>query len=405
MEMGAKQLIVIYNRLMKHKHLTSRLSGFTIVELLIVIVVIGILAAISLVAYNGFSTRSRIASMQIDLSAAVRTLELAKINSSSSQYPVDSTSANLKVSNGATLNYKVDNTVSPSTYCVTVANNGVAYRVSNTNTAPTSGYCSGVMLDGTSCPSNFIVVSGNSSFGTSDFCMMKYEARQIAGAAVSQSSSTPWVNITQTNAISAASSACTGCHLVTEAEWMTVAANVLSVASNWSGGAVGNGYIYSGHNNSLPNYALPATTDDTDGYNGTGSSTGNQRRTLTLTNGEVIWDLAGNVWEWTNNSIGGNLQPGIVGEGSYAFKEWNNGALTMNGLPSLSRPAAISTQAATWSSSQGVGQLFSYYSEAAPHAYLRSGSWSDGNAVGVLALDLFDSNAMINSAIGFRVDK
>jgi prepilin-type N-terminal cleavage/methylation domain-containing protein len=39
----------------KHKHQT----GFTIVELLIVIVVIGILAAITIVAYNGIQTRAQ----------------------------------------------------------------------------------------------------------------------------------------------------------------------------------------------------------------------------------------------------------------------------------------------------------------------------------------------------------
>ena len=36
------------------------------------------------------------------------------------------------------------------------------------------------------------------------------------------------------------------------AEWMTLAANVLSVPSNWSGGSVGSGYIYSGHNDNDP---------------------------------------------------------------------------------------------------------------------------------------------------------
>jgi len=45
----------------------KRSSGFTIVELLIVIVVIGILAAIVIVAFNGVQDRSRLASMQSDL--------------------------------------------------------------------------------------------------------------------------------------------------------------------------------------------------------------------------------------------------------------------------------------------------------------------------------------------------
>lgn len=44
------------------------ISGFTIVELLIVIVVIAILAAISVVAYNGIQTRARDAARDTALS-------------------------------------------------------------------------------------------------------------------------------------------------------------------------------------------------------------------------------------------------------------------------------------------------------------------------------------------------
>ena len=43
-----------------------RKAGFTIVELLIVIVIIGILAAITIVAYNGIQQRAQAATVQSD---------------------------------------------------------------------------------------------------------------------------------------------------------------------------------------------------------------------------------------------------------------------------------------------------------------------------------------------------
>lgn len=51
-------------------------SGFTIVELLIVIVVIAILAAISIVAYNGIQQRARDSERQSDINTMQKQLEL-----------------------------------------------------------------------------------------------------------------------------------------------------------------------------------------------------------------------------------------------------------------------------------------------------------------------------------------
>lgn len=66
-----------------------RQQGFTIVELLIVIVVIGILAAITIVAFNGVQNRSKTASAQ---SAAENTTKKAELyNAETNVYPAQST--------------------------------------------------------------------------------------------------------------------------------------------------------------------------------------------------------------------------------------------------------------------------------------------------------------------------
>ncbi len=54
----------------------SKRSGFTIVELLIVIVVIAILAAITIVSYNGIQNRAKDAQRKSDIASIAKVLEL-----------------------------------------------------------------------------------------------------------------------------------------------------------------------------------------------------------------------------------------------------------------------------------------------------------------------------------------
>lgn len=58
----------------------TKLAGFTIVELLIVIVVIAILAAISVVAYTGVQTRARDSARTDSIAKIKKALELYKID-------------------------------------------------------------------------------------------------------------------------------------------------------------------------------------------------------------------------------------------------------------------------------------------------------------------------------------
>ncbi|MBH2007404.1 type II secretion system protein [Candidatus Saccharibacteria bacterium] len=62
-------------------------KGFTIVELLIVIVVIGILAAITIVAFNGVQNRGKTSSSESAANTIVKKAEAA--NSLASSYPQD----------------------------------------------------------------------------------------------------------------------------------------------------------------------------------------------------------------------------------------------------------------------------------------------------------------------------
>ncbi|MDQ5932631.1 MAG: ral secretion pathway protein, partial [Patescibacteria group bacterium] len=70
--------------------------GFTIVELLIVVVVIGVLAVITTIAFNGVTGRATASQLQSTLSSAVKQLKVFQVDNG--QFPT----ANVCPSPGAT---------------------------------------------------------------------------------------------------------------------------------------------------------------------------------------------------------------------------------------------------------------------------------------------------------------
>jgi|ETNmetMinimDraft_21_1059911.scaffolds.fasta_scaffold01713_9 prepilin-type N-terminal cleavage/methylation domain-containing protein len=118
---------------------SKKQTGFTIVELLIVIVVIGILAAIVIVAFNGVQQNAATGVLKSDLRNAATELELAKVDNND-QYPDDE--AGILASSGTTYMY----TSNGSSYCLTAFSNinSVASQyISSTTNQVTEGACEG----------------------------------------------------------------------------------------------------------------------------------------------------------------------------------------------------------------------------------------------------------------------
>lgn len=119
---------------MEYKKL-NKLSGFTIVELLVVVVVIGVLATITMVSYSGVQNKAVTASLQSDLNKASTLLAMDQIVNN--MYPT--TIANANDGKGLTANpgnifsnYYVNNSSDPQTFSLQAKNsNGTVYRITN----------------------------------------------------------------------------------------------------------------------------------------------------------------------------------------------------------------------------------------------------------------------------------
>ncbi len=186
------------------------------------------------------------------------------------------------------------------------------------------------------CPQGFIPVPGDSYSGTQDFCVSKYHMKPTkitdgtlidgiglghnsAYFAQSRMTNLPWTGFNFNRAWAACdslnASGITGYHLITNPEWMTIAKEIEEAVGNWSSGVVGSGHIPTGHSDGeeFGGQTFLAASTDNDGCFGTGNlcNGGNpnefyQKRTFNLSNGEIIWDMAGNVNSWVSPDLAGS---------------------------------------------------------------------------------------------------
>jgi len=253
----------------------------------------------------------------------------------------------------------------------------------------------------------WVGVPGDAVYGTAGFCVQKYIPSNVSSVATSQTGTNPWVSISQTTALTTCTNLGVGYHLITNPEWMTIAANIANTASNWSNGVVGSGTLAAGHGDNSPTTACAADASDANGWvetNCTGQTQGalayNQRRTRDLSNGNVIWDIGGNVWQWVNASD----SSGKPGSATSAWNEYSAmGAGTANWPRSAFVPqnSVQSWWTDSWYSAQSIGKIYPG-TNGSGGALLRGANWPNGSGAGPFAVNLSLAPSGAFADIGFR---
>jgi formylglycine-generating enzyme required for sulfatase activity len=200
---------------------------------------------------------------------------------------------------------------------------------------------------------------------------------------------------------------------------MTIVTNAANQGVNWTGSTVGTGGMYLGNANNAKEY--PADANDQNGYsNGTGgtlanktvTNTNDERRTYTLSNGSVVWDISGNVWEWTQRSTNnqGDNQSGSYATPTCTGTPWNwceygsvavssvNPITSYGAIPQLS----IAPPNASWNTAQGMGRVYTNDGGNGAGAFIRGGNWNDGADDGPFSLSLSSGPTSVSVSIGFR---
>ena len=244
-----------------------------------------------------------------------------------------------------------------------------------------------------------------------DFCVMKYEAKcsdpDGVGCTANMANETaqstadfkPWIDINQNQAISACTALGTGFKLISNPEYMAIATNIAGNSNNWESGIIGDGMLIRGHSDNNPGEACEAASSDTEAYvdltcSGTNLGDNLQRRTYFLSNGQVIWDLSGNVWEWVDYiNIDDKPSPSLIAWTPYTD------ILGSNSMPLSLLIPEVAINLGWNDATQGIGNYLSG-DNGFGGALRRGGVWATNSDAGLFSALLSDAPDFSNNGHG-----
>lgn len=141
--------------------------GFTIVELLIVVVVIAILAAVTLVAYTGIRESATASLIQGELAQNLKTLQIEYVRGGDLYPDASFASTGIQVGTSSTASYEP--AADRKSFCLHIANQGQVFRLTSTDNAPVAGLCSSQTPSIGTIASTSFTVSWTASAGADSY--------------------------------------------------------------------------------------------------------------------------------------------------------------------------------------------------------------------------------------------
>lgn len=156
--------------------------GFTIVELLIVIVVIGIIAGITIISYSAVTNNAKKQTAKTDAQTAAGVL--TRYKSENGAYPANLSDAGEIKSVQSTYQYTYNSTA--DTYCLTASVRGASAHLESGNSKAEDGGCAGHGVNGQAAVVNLAYnPSGETNYnGLSGYNGSPITARATTGSAV-----------------------------------------------------------------------------------------------------------------------------------------------------------------------------------------------------------------------------